>query len=75
MCAECEKAKILKYRGFTCVLSFQHETLLFKGVCAEIQIPYQEKTLQELEQLFHNSIDSFLSFYKEIGINYFVSNS
>ncbi len=75
MCSECEKAKILKYRGFTCIFSFQHETDQFLGVCAKTQIRYQGKTVQELDLLFRNSIDSYLSFYKEIGMNYFVSNS
>jgi len=68
MCAECEKAKTLKYRGFTCLIQYTHDVRLFQALCTETQFGYQSGTVQELEQAFCDSIDSYLSFYKEIGI-------
>ena len=57
----------MNYKGLNCLYHYDKEKRLYLGEVARIGALYCAANLVELEQLFRNSIDSYLAFCWETG--------
>lgn len=67
MCAECEKIRVLKYQGYVCLVSYDHEAEVYRGACVGThkEIALTGSNFHELERNFHCSINGYLAFYHQ----------
>ncbi len=57
----------MKYKGYMGQFEYDNEAKIFHGEVAHLRdiITFQGKSIEELEQAFHDSIDDYLFWCKE----------
>lgn len=60
---------MLKYKGYTGHVAFDAEAGLLHGEVLDLKdvVTFQGKSVEELEQAFHDSVDDYLAFCAERG--------
>ncbi len=63
------KQNTLKYRGYTTVIEFSAEDRLLYGKIEDIcdLVNFSGENAAEIEQAFHEAVDDYLDFCKEVG--------
>ncbi len=60
---------MMNYKGYTGKVEFDDDAMIFHGEVIGIRdvVMFQGKSVQEIEQAFHDSVDDYLNFCKEKG--------
>lgn len=60
---------MMEYKGYIGKVEFDHEAAIFHGEVINTRdvITFQGKSVSELTQAFHDSVDDYLAFCKERG--------
>lgn len=60
---------VLHYKGYSAKPEYSAEDYVFYGTVLEISdlVDFQAETVEDLEEAFHEAVDDYLEFCKEIG--------
>ena len=63
------KSNILQYKGYHAKIVFDNETFSLRGKIEGINdlVNFESKDLNTIEQEFHDAVDDYLEFCKEVG--------
>lgn len=60
---------VLQYKGYHTIIEYDTETYMLRGKIEGINdfVNFQSENPKEIEQEFHNAVDDYLEFCKEVG--------
>jgi len=60
---------MFEYQGYQGIVEFDYDAGIFFGEVIDLRdvITFQGKTVEELEKSFHDSVDEYVAFCKELG--------